>query len=84
MPIRRIATRLLKGAKALNEEARHPGQPPPHKASDNPFHKQPPQQASPPAQPPAKDADDDGDTPWYLDGTAPTDGWENTNAKDDV
>jgi hypothetical protein len=83
MPIRRLAKKLLKGARALNEEAKHPGQPPPHKASENPFHKQPEAKAAPPAQPPAKAEEDDGDTPWYLDGTAPTDGWENTNAKDE-
>ena len=84
MPIRRLAKKLLKGARALNDEARHPGQPPPHKASENPFHKQPTARTTPPpAQPEPPASEDDGETPWYLDGTAPTDGWENTNAKDD-
>lgn len=82
MPIRRLAKRLLKGARALNEEARHPGQPPPHKASENPFHKQP-SARPPPSQPRPPATEAEGDTPWYLDGAAETDGWENTNAKDD-
>ena len=83
MPVRRIAKKLLGGLRSLNEEARHPGQPPPHKASENPFHKQPPPRPAPPSQPKPSASDDDDDAPWYLDGSAPTDGWENTNATKD-
>ncbi len=82
MPIRRIAKKLMGGLKALNEEARHPGQPPPHKAGENPFHKQPQSSVTPASQPDTP-SDEDGEKPWYLDGKTETDGWENTNAKDE-
>jgi hypothetical protein len=83
MPVFRIAKKIIGGLKALNHEAKFPGQPPPHKASENPFHKQPTPRVAPPSQPPPAPADDDGETPWYLDGQSETDGWENTNAVED-
>lgn len=79
--LRKLAQKVIGGAKAVHAEANHPGQPPPHKASQNPFYEQPEeriahQKAKEAAQANAKDSTK-SDQPWFLDGS--NDGWDDTN-----
>ena len=82
----RLARKVFRGLKAIHDEARHPGSPPPHQSAENPFHAGPHQEPRegprPPSQPQAPAADDSEDKPWYLDGEEAY-GWENTNAKEE-
>jgi hypothetical protein len=71
MGLRDLARKLVGGVRALNEEARHPGRPPTHRASGNPFHVEPEERRRPADGPEAR--------PWFLDGS--NDGWDDTNPK---
>lgn len=68
-----LLSRIKNKLAAINEEARHPGRPPAHKESENPFyaHERAPAPPSPEARP------SDTAKPWYLDGTQ--EGWDDTN-----
>lgn len=74
--LRDLAKKVVGAAKAVHEEAKHPGVPPAHKASENPFH------APPPAAPTAKEGDGAvgrTEKPWFL--QSDTDGWDETDPK---
>lgn len=87
--LRSLAKKVVGAAKAVNEEASHPGRPPTFKASTNPFHEEPEERiahekakaaakagaaANPPADP---EASARTGQPWYLDNE--TDGWDETD-----
>lgn len=79
--IRELAGKVIRGLRAANEEAAHPGRPPGHKVSQNPFFEPPPvarQEVPPPPVPPPAKAPTD-DTPWYLKGEQGDPGWDETN-----
>jgi hypothetical protein len=85
----RLKDKVKSGLGAVSEEAKHPGRPPAHKASENPFHDQPGERAArETAAKNAKDAADPArkknagdDKPWYLDGS--NDGWDEVNPEKD-
>ena len=73
--LRSLLGKVVGAARAVREEAKHPGVPPAHKASESPFHAPPrapePASADPAAGRTAK--------PWYIQGD--TDGWEEPDPK---
>jgi hypothetical protein len=81
--LRNLAKKVVGAAKAVHEEANHPGRPPAHKVSGNPFHQDPPKPAVTPAPkaPEPRKAESASQErtgrPWYLDGTQ--DGWDETD-----
>jgi hypothetical protein len=82
----RVKNRIKSGIGAVTEEARHPGRPPSHKASSNPFHAQPEEKrAAKEAAADVKATQEAAPTkggvakPWYLDGN--NDGWDDTDPK---
>ncbi len=68
-----LLTRIKNKLAALNEEAKHPGRPPPHKESENAYYAH--ERAAPEAAPTKKGSDTA--KPWYLDGTQ--EGWDETD-----
>jgi len=93
--IRKLGRKVKDGLRSVRDEAGHPGRPPPHKTSENPFWEEPgekkaAQPAAKAAQPAAKAAPESGEAAssegkdqskdfWFLDGED-ADGWEATNA----
>lgn len=73
-----LLSRIKNKLAAIGEEAKHPGRPPPHKESENPYYAH---ERAKPAEPEAKPAGDkkgsDTAKPWYLDGTQ--EGWDETD-----
>ena len=77
--LRSFAKKVVGAAKAVQEEAKHPGVPPAHKASENPFHEPPAAKVAPKVAPPKEAADGRTEKPWYLQGD--TEGWDETDPK---
>ena len=71
----KLKDKVKAGIGAISEEAKHPGRPPAHRVSGNPFH-----EAATPAASKEKNenrADRGEGKPWFLDGD--NDGWDDTN-----
>ena len=51
--LRNLAKKVVGAAKAVKDEAAHPGRPPSHKVDTNPFHRDDPPAAAPAAAAPA-------------------------------
>lgn len=66
-----LLSRIKRKLTSIAEEANHPGRPPPHKESENPFYAQERAPVKPPEAPTPTDR------PWYLDGSQ--EGWDDTN-----
>jgi hypothetical protein len=77
--VKKVVKTVLKGAKAVHEEANYPGVPPSHKAADNPFHKVEAVKPVPEKPVLAKPEATQEDVPWYLKGEVADAGWDETN-----
>jgi len=92
--IRKLGRKVKNGIRSVRDEAGHPGRPPPHKASENPYWEPPkepagkaaaPAAAAPASEPAAatpaesEKGKDQSKEFWFLDGED-ADGWEATNA----
>ena len=78
--IRKFGRKVKKGLGSLREEAKHPGRPPGHKVSQNPYWEKEKAKAAASGEDPAekKTVDERGDY-WFLDGSD-VDGWDQTDA----
>ena len=88
--IRKLGRKVKNGLRSVRDEAGHPGRPPPHKTSENPYWEEPkepagkkaaaaPEAAAPPAPEASDKGKDQSKEFWFLDGED-ADGWESTNA----
>lgn len=75
-----LLSRIKNKLASINEEAKHPGRPPPHKETENPYyaHERAHEGAKPGVNPAgAEKKGRDTAKPWYLDGTQ--EGWDETD-----
>ncbi len=77
----RIKDKVKAGLAAVNDEAKHPGRPPAHKASSNPFHRDEAARVASEAADKGRKKNAGEDKPWYLDGE--NDGWDDTNPNEE-